>query len=239
MMTDKVQALIRLQANKNKARALAKYFQTGPGQYAQNDQFLGLSVPQCRQLATKFFVPILDLRPLLASQYHEERLIALLMLIDKYQVSSPARKKILTKFYLTNRRAVNNWDLVDISAPQILGDHLLNNKGERKILVKLAASPRLWDRRIAIVSTLTLIRQQQFTETLKLAKRYLTDQEDLIHKATGWMLREVGKRDKQVLLKFLKANSKAMPRTMLRYAIEKFTPKERQTWLKKSRSLKK
>jgi len=207
------------------------FFKTGPGAYAEHDQFLGLAVPVIR----KIIQPFLDMRLselvcLLESPFNEVRLAALLILLDQYQRSRHFDKGLRYAFYLENRRWINNWNLVDASAPGIIGAHLLHTPSD--ILMTLAQSLSLWDRRIAIVATLALIQAQQFDWTLRIAHLLQNDHEDLIHKATGWMLREVGKKDMPTLLHFLDHHAATMPRTMLRYAIEKLSPQQRQSYLK-------
>ena len=215
-------------ANLEKARVLRRFFKTGKGEYAEGDIFLGIQVPQIRAIAKKY--PNLELnkiQQLLNSKIHEERLIALLILSDRYK-NSPDKEKIFN-FYLTNIKNINNWDLVDLSAPQIIGAHLLNK--DRKILYTLANSKNLWKKRISIVSTYFFIHNNDFQDAIKISQLLLNDSHDLIHKAVGWMLREVGKRDQSLLKTFLKQNYKNMPRTMLRYAIEKFPEEKRKSYL--------
>jgi 3-methyladenine DNA glycosylase AlkD len=217
---------IRNHARPNKAAFFQKFFKTGPGEYAEGDQFLGLSVPQMRSIAKKSKgLNIKETLQLLQSKLHEERLIALILMVEKFRSGDDKVKNEIFKAYLKNRTWVNNWDLVDSSAPQIVGAYLENR--DRSLLRKLARSKSLWDRRIAIVSTQYLIRKGEFKDTTEISEMLLKDSEDLIHKASGWMLREVGKRDEKVLKKFLKNHAAHMPRTMLRYSIEKFTPAER------------
>ncbi len=219
---------LRRAANPKKALILQRFFKTGPGEYGEGDVFLGVMVPQSRKIA-KTHAKAADLsaiRELLASNVHEERLVALLILVLKYESGG---KDDLAAFYLDNLSRVNNWDLVDLTSPNILGAHLANS--DRSLLYSLARSANLWERRIAIVATLHFIRMNDFTDTFKIAKMLLGDDRDLIHKAAGWMLREVGKKDPSALEKFLKSNSTKMPRTMLRYAIEGFPEKKRKFYL--------
>lgn len=204
-----------------KAEFLQRFFKTGKGEYAEGDKLLGISVPPQRKLARKYKdLPLKDVKVLLKSKFHEHRLTALFILRYQY----PKNKEEVHNFLLDNRSGINNWDLVDSSAPYITGDYLLNNN--RDILYKLAKS-NLWDRRIAIMSTYVFIKHNDFKDTLKLCKLLLNDPHDLIHKACGWMLREIGKKDVSVLEKFLDKNNKKMPRTMLRYAIEKLPKQKR------------
>ncbi len=217
-------------ANAKKAAFFPKFFKAGKGEYAEGDVFLGISVPDVRSVAKKYSdLSLSDLKNLLANKYHEARLLALLILTMQYAKGDEEQKKKIVDFYLTQFSRVNNWDLVDTSASQILGSHLLTRP--RTMLLKFAKSTHLWTQRIAIVSTYAFIRAGQFEETLKISEMYLTHSHDLIHKASGWMLREVGKRDIAVLRSFLDDHAAVMPRTMLRYAIEKMTPAERRRYM--------
>ncbi len=216
-------------ADEEKAKILQGFFKTGPGQYGEGDVFLGVSVPNIRKVAKGAVerLSLNDVKKLLSSKVHEKRLVALLILIEKYKKD----KDVVYDFYLENAKGVNNWDLVDLSAPNIVGDYLLERK-DRKILYRLAKSDNLWEKRIAIVSTFAFIRDGQFSDTLKISKILLKDKHDLIHKAVGWMLREVGKRDEKLLKKFLRDNYSGIPRTTLRYAIERFEEGERLGFLR-------
>jgi 3-methyladenine DNA glycosylase AlkD len=206
------------------------FFKTGKGEYGEGDKFAGLKVPVQRKIAKEFKdLTYNELKELLASKIHEERQIALLILVDKYAKSNKSEKEKIYNFYLSNRKAINNWDLVDLSAPKIIGEHLLNK--DRKILFDFAKSKNLWERRIAILSTLAFIRMNDFYTTLQIADILMEDDHDLIHKAVGWMLREVGKKNLKVEEDFLKSRYKKMPRTMLRYSIEKFSKLKRQKYL--------
>lgn len=216
--------------NPPKAKILARFFKTGPGQYGEGDQFLGITVPQQRQLAKKYLtLKLEDLENLLDSPIHEFRFTALEILVMQYEAGDSQAKKKIVKFYLNHLDQVNNWDLVDTSAPYILGDYLRDK--DRGILYKLVKSPNIWHRRVAILSSFTFIKNHQFTDTLRLAEILLSDQHDLIHKAVGWMLREVGKLDEPTLFKFLDKHSRHMPRTALRYAVEKLDQTIRQQYL--------
>jgi len=218
--------------NPEKAKLLAGYFKTGKGQYGEGDVFLGITVPEQRKVAKRYLNAVLkDIQILLSSKVHEHRLTALFILIAKYQKGDVALKKRIFVFYLKNTKHINNWDLVDISAGHIIGDYLLDK--DRTILYRLAGSKQLWERRIAIMATFKFIREDQFEDTFKISKALLNDEHDLIHKAVGWMLREVGKRDKGIEEKFLQKHYKKMPRTMLRYAIERFSEAERRFYLSK------
>ncbi len=219
-------------ANPVKAKLLAGFFKTGPGQYGAGDVFLGVMVPQSRDVAKNYTsLALADLQKLLNSKIHEIRLAALFVLLKKYQLVEDSKREVIIKFYLKNSKNINNWDLVDLSAPKILGDYLLTRP--RQILDELSKSESLWERRIAVLATFAFIKNNDFADALRLAKSLINDKHDLMHKAVGWMLREIGKREKKVLLNFLNLNYKKMPRTMLRYAIEKFTAAERAKYLKK------
>lgn len=209
-----------------KAEILSRFFKTGNGEYGQGDIFLGISVPKQRQVAKKYInLDLEELQKLLSSKVHEHRLTALLILVFKYKRANEALKKKVFNFYLKNAKNINNWDLVDLSAPNVIGDFLLNK--DKLILYKLAKSKNLWEKRIAILSTYTFIKNNQFEDVLKISQILLKDSHDLIHKAVGWMLREVGKRDQKTEELFLKKHYQNMPRTMLRYAIERFSEEKR------------
>ena len=214
-----------------RATNLARFFKTGPGDYGEGDQFVGLVVPQVREAIRLYWaqLTLADIGTLMASSYHEYRLTGLLLLVKKYTKATVANKQVIYDFYLSHLGSINNWDLVDLSAPNIVGDYLLSRP--RDILYKLARSDNLWRRRIAILATFTFIRHSDFTDSLKLSEMLLRDPHDLIHKAVGWMLREIGKRDLSVLTSFLDLHATTMPRTMLRYAIEKLTPTQRQHYM--------
>ena len=209
---------------------LQGFFKTAPGGYGAGDRFRGIRVPVLRQFARRHEqVTLTEAEALLQSPWHEDRLLALLILIRQYAKADTGRKAEIFALTLDNKRHINNWDLIDTFAPPIVGAHLANQ--DRSLLDRLAESSSLWDRRIAIISTFHFIRHDEFSDTLRLATILLTDKEDLIHKAVGWMLREVGKRDLQTEENFLQAHYRNMPRTMLRYAIEKFPEKRRQQYL--------
>ncbi|MCC7196816.1 DNA alkylation repair protein [Candidatus Peregrinibacteria bacterium] len=220
---DVEKALMKI-ADKNKGEFLARFFKTGKGQYSEGDVFLGITVPAQRKVVAEFrALPLDEVGVLLASKYHEFRLTALLILVWQYEKCEDVQlKKRIVDFYLKNRKFVNNWDLVDSSARQVLGDWLLDK--DRAILYKFAVSKDLWERRISIIATHRFIMEKDFADTLKICEILMGDRHDLIHKATGWMLREIGKRDPKPLRGFLDKHSKKMPRTMLRYAIEHLTP---------------
>jgi len=217
-------------ANKEKAKLLQGFFKTGKGQYGEGDIFLGVMVPQQRKTAKKHKdLSLKDIQKLLNSKIHEYRLTALFILIDKYQNTD--EKKEIFNLYLKNTDNINNWDLIDLSAPKIIGNYLLDKP--RDILYKLANSKSLWEKRISILATAAFISNNQYKDTLKISKILLNDNHDLIHKAVGWMLREVGKKDQKTEEEFLKKHYKTMPRTMLRYAIERFEENKRIFYLRK------
>lgn len=207
------------------------FFKTGPGEYGEGDIFLGITVPEVRKTATKFNeLKFSDVKKLLGSKIHEERLTALLILVHNFNIGNEAERNKIFKFYLANTKNINNWDLVDLSAHKIVGEHILDRS--RNILYKLARSKKLWEKRISIISTFAFIRDNELKDSLKISEILLNDDHDLIHKAVGWVLREVGKKSLATEEKFLKKHYKKMPRTMLRYAIEKFPEKKRKAYLK-------
>ncbi len=229
-MTSLKQKISQL-ANPQKAKDLQWFFKTGKGQYGEGDVFLGLTVGQQRAVAKKFKeIELEKLKPLLNSKIHEERLTSLLILVQKFEKGNEAEKKLVYKFYFDNVQGVNNWDLVDLTAPKIVGAWLLDK--DRKFLFKLAKSNDLWEKRISIIATFAFIREKDFEDSLAIAEILLQDKHDLIHKAVGWMLREIGKKDLAVEETFLKKHYKEMPRTMLRYAIERFEEEKRLNYLK-------
>jgi len=218
--------------NPVQAKVLQGFFKTGPGQYGEGDIFLGIKVPVQREAIKKYLtLKLEDLQELLNTKIHEYRLSALFILVAQYKKADAKNKKLIFNFYLKNSKNINNWDLVDLSAPNIVGDYLLDK--DRKILYKLASSKNIWERRIAILATFTFLRDKDFKETIKISELLLKDEHDLIHKAVGWMLRESGKREEKVLLKFLDKYYKIMRRTMLRYAIEKLPENKRKFYLAK------
>lgn len=219
--------------NEEKATHSKYFFKTGKGQYGEGDVFIGTTVPESRSVAKKFKkLPLSEIQKLLLDEIHECRFCALIILNEQFKKAGEVKRKEILNFYLSNTHRINNWDLVDVSAYNILGEWL-KDKEDRSLLYQLAQSKLLWDQRIAIVSTLALIKNKSFTDTLKLSEIYLTHTHDLIHKASGWMLREVGKRNENVLTEFLDQHCLSMPRTMLRYAIEKFPVEQRRTFLER------
>ena len=220
-MKEIIDALREL-ANPEKAEILQRFFKTGAGQYGEGDIFIGVVVPQQRAIVKKFWkdAELGDVTELLGSKIHEERLVGVLILVEKFKENP----RTVFDFYLRNTAGINNWDFVDLSAPNIVGNYLLDKKNERDVLYELVKSDNLWERRIAVLATFAFIRAGEFDDCLRIAKMLLDDKHDLIHKAVGWMLREVGKRDLKVLEGFLREGGryKKMPRVMLRYSIEKF-----------------
>jgi 3-methyladenine DNA glycosylase AlkD len=213
---------------------LQRFFKTGPGEYAEGDVFIGVRVPATRRVARQFEdVPVAVAIELLKSPVHEERLLALIILVNQYQKASRPEQIDIYRNYLTHTAFINNWDLVDSSAEHIVGAYLFGRS--RSPLYRLARAHSLWERRIAIMSTFHFIKQGAFDETLKISAMLLGDSHDLIHKATGWMLREVGKRNVDLLDAFLQQHGRTMPRTMLRYAIEKFPVEKRRRFMARSR----
>ncbi len=224
----RIEKALQKAGNKEKAVFLKRFFKTEKGQYGYGDEFIGVTVPVQRSIARMYIdTPEPDLTFLLASKIHEYRLTALIILVYQFNRGNPLTRKKIYSYYLSKTKRINNWDLVDASARDIVGEYLLDHPIEKKILHKLVKSENLWERRIAIVATWAFIRKNQYEDTLRLSRLLLTDTHDLIHKAVGWMLREVGKRDRESLVLFLNAHAHEMPRTALRYALEHFTKKDR------------
>ncbi|MFC1621263.1 DNA alkylation repair protein [Candidatus Omnitrophota bacterium] len=231
MSLNKIKQTLKSYASNDKAKILQSFFKTGKGEYGEGDVFVGVSVPDIRKVAKEYqCLKFSDIKILLRSKIHEERLLALLILVFQFNKGSESQKTQIYDIYLNNTRYINNWDLVDLSSHEIVGSFLL--KKSKKDLYRLSKSKLLWDRRISIVATYAFIRSKKLQDTFKIAKTLLNDQEDLIHKAVGWMLREAGKRSTKDLEAFLKKHYKRMPRTMLRYSIEKFPEAKRQKYLK-------
>jgi 3-methyladenine DNA glycosylase AlkD len=232
-MLDQIKRELSQLKDPDKAKNLSWFFKTGKGQYGEGDIFLGILVPEQRKVAKKYVdLPLDDLQELLNSKIHEHRFAALVILITKYRKAEESDKKNIFNFILRNTKNINNWDLVDLSAPRIVGDYLLNK--ERSILYKLARSNSLWERRISILSAFAFIDENDFEDALNISELLLHDEHSLIHKAVGWALREIGKRDQSVEERFLAEHYLHMPRTMLRYAIEKFEEKKRKRYLNKN-----
>ncbi len=225
-----IKARLQRIGTKKRAKVSQRFFKTGPGEYGEGDIFVGVTVPELRRLAREYQgITLAETTRLLRSTIHEERLLALLILCRAYASGDGHARKRIYELYLKNTRYVNNWDLVDVSAEHIVGAFLLG-KGKKSLYV-LARSKDLWERRIAIMATFHFIKRGKFAETLKIARVLLSDKEDLIHKAVGWMLREIGKRSLQSEERFLKEHYREMPRTMLRYAIERFPEAKRRRYL--------
>ncbi len=217
-------------ANSKKTKILQKFFKTGPGEYGEGDVFLGVVVPDIREITKKYGdLKLKDTVKLLHSKFHEERLAALFIMVNKFRNGEKKEKAIIYKTYLENTKYINNWDLVDLSAEKIVGEYLFNKP--KAVLYKLAKSKSVWEKRIAIMATFNFIKNKKYEETLKIAKILLNDNHGLIHKAVGLMLREIGKRDLKIEKEFLGRYYTRMPRTMLRYAIEKFPEEKRKQYL--------
>jgi 3-methyladenine DNA glycosylase AlkD len=230
MTARKAKSQLLALANDATAEAMRRFFKTGPGQYAEGDRFLGIKTDPLRQLAREFqSLPLDESRKLLCSELHEARMLALMILVRAFEKGDESSRQAIHDLYLANVDRVNNWDLVDASAPTIVGGFLAER--DRGPLTRMAGSASLWERRIAIVATLHFIRRGDFADTLRLAGLLLGDREDLIHKAAGWMLREVGKKNEPILEGFLAKHCRQMPRTMLRYAIERFEETRRRMYL--------
>jgi len=228
-----VQKQLKNLGNPEHAAVSQRFFKTGPGQYGEGDIFIGIRVPVLRKLAGECRdLPVGEIEILLRSPIHEERLLAVLLFVRIFKTGPDDVKKDIYDRYLKSTEFINNWDLVDVSAEHIVGAYLMDKS--RRPLYRLAKSKKLWERRIAIMATFHFVKRREFAETLKISSMLLADRHDLIHKATGWMLREIGKRDLRTEETFLKEHYKNMPRTMLRYAIEKFPEDKRQRYLKGS-----
>lgn len=224
---------LKLLSNSQKAKLLASYFKTGKGEYAEGDKFIGVMVPNTRKIARKYSqLSLNEIVKLLKSEIHEERLCALLILVAQFKKSDLETQTKIFNLYLSNTKYINNWDLVDLSAPGIVGNYIFNNLEKSKILYTFAKSESLWERRIAILATFFYIKNDDFDLAIEIARILLNDKHDLIHKAVGWMLREIGKKNLSIEEEFLKRHYKIMPRTMLRYAVEKFPEDLRQKYLK-------
>lgn len=231
-LLEKIKDELQVKANPEKAEILSGFFKTGKGEYGEGDVFLGIVVPEQRKISKKYSeLPLKNLKGLLSGRIHEHRLVALLILVIKYKKADDFGKKEIFDFYLRHTKHINNWDIVDLSAPNIVGDYLLTR--DRSVLYDLARSKSIWEKRISVLSTFMFIRNNQFDDTFRIVELLIHDKHDLIHKAAGWMLREVGKRDQKAEEVFLKKHYQDMPRTMLRYAIERFEEEDRKFYLKK------
>lgn len=236
MMLNNLRNDIKNLSNPEKAQFFKRFFKTGKGEYGEGDLFLGITVPEQRKVAVKYKdLPLHDITTLLQSQYHEERLIALLILVLKYKKGNEGVRGEIYQYYLAHTKYINNWDLVDSSADKIVGEYLLANSERRMAygtLKQLAVSKNIWERRIAMIATYAFIKNGEAALTLQVADVLIADRHDLIQKAVGWMLREVGKRvSQEIEEEFLKTRYKTMPRTALRYAIEHFSPEKRLKYL--------
>ena len=230
MKAKDVAAQLKTLASPEVAASSARFFKTGPGEYGEGDHFIGVRVPALRKLARDFRdLPLHEIEQLLRSQIHEERMLALLVLVLSVSKCTESHRKSAYDFYLNNTSYINNWDLIDSSAPAIVGGYLSDKA--RNPLQRLAKSKSMWERRIAIVATQHFIRLGEFVDTISICQILLNDKQDLIHKASGWMLREVGERDVNILVRFLDEHGAIMPRTMLRYSIEHFDEDERKKYL--------
>lgn len=231
MTLDALRARVREHADPEDARNLQRFFKTGPGEYGEGDVFVGVRVPVLRRLAREFrALPVDAAVELLRSPMHEERLLALLLLVGAHARGDEEARVRIHDLYLASTRHVNNWDLVDSSAEQLVGAHLRDR--DRSLLDRLAGSDSVWERRMAVIATFHFIKRGEFADTLRIAALLLRDRHDLVHKAVGWMLREVGKRDREVEEAFLREHCRAMPRTMLRYAVERFPEPLRRAYLR-------
>jgi 3-methyladenine DNA glycosylase AlkD len=233
MTASDVTAALMLMADERQAAVLTRFFKTGPGDYGEGDRFIGVRVPQTRLVVRESRgLPLAEIEKLVADPIHEVRLCGLLILVDTYERSkSEAERERLVDFYLSHTSAINNWDLVDVTAPRLLGHWLLGR--DRSVLYRLAASSNLWEQRIALVATLRLIRANDFVDALALCELLMSRPHDLIRKALGWMLREVGKRDRDALTAFLDAHWSSLSRTSLRYAIEQLPEPMRLDYLRR------
>lgn len=232
MKSEEIQKELEAYIDPVKREYLPRFFKTGKGQYGEGDKFLGVVVPNTRIVAKRHKdEPFEVMAELLQSEWHECRLCALLMMVERFRKCDETGRRKIYQFYLLQTERINNWDLVDLSAPYIVGEYLKDKS--RDDLYRLADSPLLWEQRIAVVATATLIRNNDFIDILRLSERLLNHEHDLMRKAIGWMLREMGKRDKDLLLQFLDRFHKQMPRTMLRYAIEKMSEEERKHYMKR------
>lgn len=231
MVANSIQKELKALGDARAASFLQRFFKTGKGEYGEGDLFRGIRIPVLRKLAAAHQgIPLSEAEQLLRSAFHEDRMLALLILLRRYAKGDEAAREKIYKLYLKNTKFINNWDLVDVSAPHIVGRHLHGR--EKAPLYRLARSRSLWGRRIGMMSTFYFIRRGEFDDAIRIAEMLLKDKEDLIHKAVGWMLREIGKRSINAESDFLIAHHKQMPRTMLRYAIEKFPPDERGRYLR-------
>ncbi len=221
---------IQEHANTEKAKIYQRFFKTGKGDYGEGDIFLGLTMPKQREIAKKYSeISLSNIQKLLNSKIHEHRMSAGIILVNKYKKADENKKQDIFNFYIKNAKKFNNWDLVDVTCTHVVGNFLLDKN--RQTLYNLAKSKNLWEKRISIVSTYEFIKNKDFGDAIKIFEILLKDKHDLIHKAIGWMLREIGKKDKEILVDFIKTNYNQLPRTTLRYSIERFSEEERKRWL--------
>ena len=232
MLNDLKKDLQKL-ASPQKAKDCARFFKVGKGEYGEGDKFIGVTVPEQRVIAKKYLdISLTELEKLVSSPIHEYRLTGFMLLVYKYEKTEDNKlKKKYYDFYLKNHKFANNWDIIDVTTPKVIGAYLFENIAERKILYQYAISKNLWERRVTMLATYAFITKNDFVDALKISKILLNDKHDLIHKAVGWMLREIGKKDQKVEEEFLQKYYKKMPRTMLRYAIEKFSDNKRKKYL--------
>ncbi|PIP53207.1 DNA alkylation repair protein [Candidatus Beckwithbacteria bacterium CG23_combo_of_CG06-09_8_20_14_all_34_8] len=234
----KIEKDLKSLKNPLKIKIFKRFFKTGPGEYGEGDQFLGLTMPQQRLIAQKFYkqVKLDDLDKLIKSPIHEYRMTGLLILTYQYCEANDENKKNIYQYYLNNKDRINNWDLIDVTCPKIVGEYLWFHQRDLKVIDRLIKSENLWDRRIAVMATYSFIRRGQFYPFLNFAKILLTDKRDLINKVVGWMLREIGKKDLKALLNFLDINYQQMPRTMLRYSLEKLNPTQKDFYMGRTKA---
>ena len=231
-MIEQIRKELRRHASPAKKDVYERFFKTGKGEYGEGDLFIGITVPETRSVAKKFSgLPLREVKSLMLSPFHEERLCGILILVENFKKGDERKRKKIYEFYMRNSSKVNNWDLVDLSADKIVGEYLLDK--DKMVLYKLANSNNVWQRRISIIATFAFIKKGVFKDTFRISEILLQDKHDLIHKAVGWMLREVGKRDQEAEEKFLRKHYRHMPRTALRYAIEKFDERKRKFYMKK------
>lgn len=224
---------LQMYANEERAKVSASFFKTGKGQYGEGDIFIGITVPQLRSIAKKYkTLSFKEIEFFLQNPIHEYRFIALIILTEQFRKANEEEKKEIFDYYVKQRKYINNWDLIDCTTPNIVGAYLFDK--DKSLLYQFAQSPSLWERRIAILATFYALRKNHYKETLEIAEILLNDKEDLIHKATGWMLRELGKKNQKVEEEFLKKHAQCMPRTMLRYAIERFPEEKRKFFMQKT-----
>ncbi len=234
MRAGDVERRLKALADPARAAALQRFFKTGPGEYGEGDRFIGLTMPQARQLTKEYAeLPLDEVEKLLESPWHEARTLAVVIMANRYGKADARQRAAICRLYLRRTDRINNWDLVDISAPHVVGEHLATRS--RASLRRLARSKLLWDRRVAIIATAAFIRRNEFADTLEIARMLFGDEHDLIHKAVGWMLREVGKRDERTLRAFLDRHAGEMPRTALRYSLERLSPALRRHYMQQPR----